>query len=170
MVVHDFKASLALSESFSEAPWWERVYRTAFVDFDGMHLVRDDGWAQRGGIDRVVVLSSGKVVTIDEKVRTKDHDDILLEYWSDYERRIKGWVAKELACDFIAYAFVPSETCYLLPTLALRRAWRENYQHWIGNCRKVEARNKNYTTVSVAVPIEDLILAIDSALRVCWKA
>jgi hypothetical protein len=34
--------------------------------------------------------------------------DFLLEYWSDYERRSPGWIEKDLACDFIAYAFVPS--------------------------------------------------------------
>lgn len=168
VIVHDFQASLRRSQEQADAPWWGEVYRRAFPDFDGMHCVRDDGWAQRGGIDRVVVLRSGKTVTIDEKVRDKDYDDILLEYWSDYERRTKGWVAKELACDFIAYAFVPSQTCYLLPALALRRAWREHWRHWVETFRRVEARNRGYTTVSVAVPIDELFLAIDAALRVQW--
>jgi hypothetical protein len=29
-------------------------------------------------------------------------DDILLEYYSNYERRTLGWIAKDLACDLIA--------------------------------------------------------------------
>jgi hypothetical protein len=38
-------------------------------------------------------------------VRAADWPDILLEQWSDEERRKPGWVQKPLACDFVAYAF-----------------------------------------------------------------
>lgn len=168
MTVHSFDESLRKSHEQADAPWWGAVYRKAFPDFEGMHCVRKDGWAQRGGIDRVVVLTGGKVVTVDEKVRHKDYNDILLEYWSDRDRRVKGWVAKELACDFIAYAFVPSAVCYFLPTLALRRAWFEHRNHWVNVHKKVEARNAGYVTVSVAVPIDELFQAIGSALQVRW--
>lgn len=134
--------------------------------------VRKDGWAQRGGIDRVITLDSGKTITVDEKVRAKDWDDILLEYWSDQERRVPGWAAKPLACDFIAYAFVPSQTCYLLPALAMRRAWKDHGKHWFDTYGCVKARNeecgRRWTTVSTPVPIGELYDAIDAALRVQW--
>lgn len=168
--VHDFTESLRLSEQQADAPWLEVVYRKAFPDFACMHSVRQDGWAQRGGIDRVITLESGKTITVDEKVRAKNYPDILLEYWSNAERKVRGWVAKPLACDFIAYAFVPSQTCYLLPALALRRAWREHVRHWVETCRKVEAHNQTYTTVSVAVPIDDVLLAIQAAQIVSWAS
>ena len=117
---HDFKQSLELSQATADEPFWEDIYRRAFHGFASMVSVRDDGWAQRGGIDRVITLNSGKTITVDEKLRETDWPDILLERWSNEARRIPGWVQKDLACDFIAYAFRPSRTCYLLPTLSVR--------------------------------------------------
>lgn len=113
--VHEFRSSLALSESFTDAPWWQALYRRAFPSMISAVSVRQDGWAQRGGIDRVITLASGRVYTVDEKVRTNDWPDILLERWSDEQRGKPGWIQKPLACDFIAYAFAPSRRCYLLP-------------------------------------------------------
>ena len=141
-----------------------------------MVSVRKDGWAQRGGIDRVLVLGSGKTLQVDEKVRSKDYDDILLEYWSDVGRQSLGWVAKDLSCDFIAYAFVPSQRCFLLPFPILRRAWHSFGKEWI-RCgeqglhgfRKVEADNGNYTTVSVAVPVDLLMSALSDSMIVTWE-
>lgn len=134
-----------------------------------MVSVRDDGWAQRGGIDRVLTLASGKTITVDEKVREKDWGDILLERWSDKARKVPGWIQKDLACDFIAYAFAPSCTCYLLPFLSLRRAWILNGREWSSKYHAVEARNTNYVTESVPVPTAVLLSALTDAMRVVWS-
>jgi hypothetical protein len=168
--VHDFRESLELSHEQSGASWWGEVYRAAFPGLESMVCVRKDGWAQRGGIDRVLTLGCGKTLTIDEKVRAKDYGDILLEVWSDHERRIPGWVAKDLACDFIAYAIIPTETCYLLPFQTLREAWRRNGRTWWARNRVRPAQNHGYQTVSVAVPVDDLMAALSDAMRVSWKA
>lgn len=168
--VHDFHESLARSAAQVDAPWWLEVYRTAFPDLASAVSVREDGWAQRGGIDRVLTLESGKTLTVDEKVRTKEYDDILLEYWSDERRRVRGWVAKDLACDFIAYAFEQSGRCYLLPFQGLRRAWRDNCMTWVNTFRRIEAKNKGYTTVSVAVPTIELLNAVRDSMIVTWDA
>lgn len=167
--VHDFQESLAKSHAQADAPWWTEVYRLAFPDLASAVCVREDGWAQRGGIDRVLTLQSGKTLTVDEKVRDEDWPDILLEYWSDEARQIRGWVAKPLACDFIAYAFIPSQTCYLLPFQTLRQAWRINHKLWVSQYKRVEAKNPNYTTVSVAVPTKVLMEALGDAMKIQWK-
>lgn len=140
-----------------------------------MISVRDDGWAQRGGIDRVITLSSGRTVTADEKVREKDYPDILWEYLSDAEKKRPGWCCKDLACDYIAYAFVPSQTCYLLPALQLRKAFLKHGREWVhlGRSRQngfqiVRAVNDGYTTVSVAVPIRESLDAIRDAMVIAW--
>lgn len=173
--MHNFADSLALSHEQEDALWWDEIYGKAFPGHLSAVSVRNDGWAQRGGIDRVVTLQSGKVVTIDEKVRQKSYGDILLEYWSNRENKVPGWIAKDLACDFIAYAFIPDQTCYLLPFFSLRRAWRENHRDWVamarnaeGGYRIVEAQNPTYVTESVAVPIPDLLSAISQAQIVSW--
>lgn len=176
MTIHNFSSSLAKSHEMESAPWWEPVYRQAFPNFAVMHSVRNDGWAQRGGIDRVVTLKSGKTVAIDEKVRAGNWPDILLERWSDRGRQVPGWIQKDLACDFIAYAFIPSETCYLLPFLSLRKAWIDHGREWIDAAeasrdgfKKVLARNNGYVTESVAVPTNVLLGAITESMTVSWS-
>lgn len=140
-----------------------------------MACVRKDGWAQRGGIDRVITLESGKTVSVDEKVRDEAWPDILWEFWSNHQRRVPGWCAKGLACDYIAYAFIPTQVCYLLPALQVRRAWQLYGGEWVRNAREgvygfriVDAENDGYTTRSVAVPIDITLSAIRDALIARW--
>lgn len=169
MTIHSFAKSLARSQAYADAPWWEETYRRAFPGFAGMVSVRADGWAQRGGIDRVITLRSGRTVSVDEKVREASWGDILLERWSDEARRVPGWVQKDLACDFIAYAFAPDRTCFLLPFLPLRRAWIENGRGWCRRHQTVRANNGTYVTASVAVPIGELQAALTAAMRSGWS-
>lgn len=163
---HDFASSLALSDSYRDAGWWLPVYRRAFPSLSSAVTVNDDGWAQRGGIDRLLTLSSGKTFTVDEKIRTREWPDILLEQWSDEARRVPGWVQKPLACDFIAYAYAPSGVCYLLPVPALQRAWRQRGRQWIDRYGVRRARNPGYVSVSVPVPRQELMEGIMAALIV----
>ena len=165
-VNHIFADSLARSQAYAQAPWWLDIYRRAFPTLVSAVSVRDDGWAQRGGIDRVLTLACGRVFTVDEKVRTNDWPDILLEQWSDEERRSPGWIQKPLACDFIAYAFAPSRRCYLLPVALLQRAWRLNGRHWIKHHGQRRARNVGYVSTSVPVPISVIEVAMAAAMLV----
>ncbi len=174
---HNFDESLEKSQAQADAPWWEHVYRQAFPGFHSMQCIRKDGWAQRGGIDRIVSLKSGRQVTVDEKVREEDWPDILLERWSDRDRKVPGWIQKDLACEYIAYAFIPTRRCYLLPFLNLRKAWITHGRDW---CRLAESKsdgfkivnadNGNYWTESVAVPTEVLLAAINGSMAVEWAA
>lgn len=173
--MHRFEESLALSHAQEDADWWPVVYGKAFPGHLTAVSVRNDGWAQRGGIDRVITLKSGKTVTVDEKVRYASYGDIALETWSNFEKKIPGWIQKDLACDFIAYAFVPDERCYLFSFPVLRRAWLENGAEWLRNAREaiggfrfVDAQNPNYVTRSVAVPISDLLDAMSQAQVIDW--
>ena len=166
--LHSFSESLRRSQAYEDAPWWFEVYRRAFPDLKAAVSVRADGWAQRGGIDRVLTLGCGKTLTVNEKVREKVYQDILLERFSDEAAKAPGWIQKKLACDYIAYAFVPITTCYLLPTLTLQRAWQMHGRKWISEYRPIRAHNERYVTLSVGVPIEVLFKAINDAMRVCW--
>jgi len=169
-MMHDFAQSLKASHAQADAPWWEPVYRNAFPDFAVMHCVRQDGWAQRGGIDRVIVLKSGKTLTVDEKVRTKQYPDILLERWSDRARKKAGWVQKALACDYIAVACIPTQTCHLLPFQQLRRAWILHGHEWIARYEPVLADNPGYVTESIPVPVDVLFGALMGAMTVHWAS
>lgn len=166
--MNDFESDLAYSHSQSDSEWWPVVYNKAFKGIASINDVRQDGWAQRGGIDRLIVLESGRTITIDEKVRRKDWGDILLEFWSSVEKKQPGWVEKELACDYIAYAFEPSQRCYLLPFLELQRAWFNNKDGWLNKYGKVEAKNAGYTTVSCPVPTRVLQLTLANGMKIEW--
>lgn len=155
-----------MSEGFTDAPWWQALYRRAFPSMVSAVSVRQDGWAQRGGIDRVITLASGRVYTVDEKVRSNDWPDILLEQWSDEHQRKPGWIQKPLACDFIGYAFAPSRRCYLLPVAPLQRAWRRCGREWLRSYGQRRAFNVGYVSASVPVPISTLLQEMAQAMIV----
>ena len=166
--VHDFQQSLQKSKSYEASPFWYDLYKQRFPSLVAAVPIEEYGWAQRGGIDRILTLADGTVLTVDEKVRQKDYDDFLLEYYSSYEQKTPGWVCKGLNCDFIAYTILPCRKCYLLPFQQLRQAWRDNHVAWIQQYKRIEARNDGYTTVSVAVPKREVWRALRDAMVITW--
>lgn len=188
MSVHDFDERLRYSHTHSDAPYWEYVYRQAFPDMVTMLDLRHDGWHQRAGRDRAVVLDSGRSIFIDEKVRSEDYGDIAVEVWSTYplaggapypphERAAPGWAVKPLDCDFLAYAIEPCRTCYLFPFLGVRAAWSRHGAMWRGKAtnkedgyRWVRAQNRTYATISIAIPLMALQACINDAMTISWAA
>ena len=167
--MNDFHSDLEFSHNNEDLPIWETVYRKAFSQMVGMHSVREDGQHQRAGIDRVIVLSSGKSICIDEKVRRIDYGDILLEYVSVDSTGAPGWAEKSLLCDYIAYAILPRMTCYMLPVEQMQQAWLDNKNRWLAEYGTKCAQNKGYQTLGCAVPINTLFAAIGNCLRVRWR-
>lgn len=164
--VHDFYERLAYSQQGSDEGFWNEVYEQAFVGFLSATPVLGDSQAQRLGIDRLVFLSSGQVLRIDEKKRDTVYPDILLEYLSNDRTGAKGWIEKELQIDYLAYAFMPIKKVFLYPWQQLRVAWKRNGASWKKRYRNVAAQNYGYKTWSVAVPIEVLDIAIRKTLIV----
>lgn len=163
IVTHDFKEQLAYSEQASGEAFWDAVYRKAFPNMVNHMLASGDHDSQRRGIDRVVMLSNSKTLYIDEKKRKKDYPDILLEYVSCDTTNAPGWMEKDLAIDYLAYAFMPSQRVYLLDWLMLRRAWARYSEEWKETYGYVPAKNVSYTTFSVPVPINVVLSATKNA-------
>lgn len=168
MIYHDFKESLESSHAASDLPIWEKIYSAAFPTMQTFVDHREDGEHQRAGIDRSVILNNSKQILIDEKIRWKPYPDILLEYWSNYERRVPGWVCKPLRADYICYAVAPLGKAYLLPVPQLQMAYSKDGELWRQSYKICEAKNKNYTTVSVAVPVKVLFQSIGQSLRISF--
>jgi hypothetical protein len=166
MTIHSFEESLRSSHRASDLPIWIEIYRQAFPDLVACVDHRQDGEHQRAGIDRSLTLANSKQVLIDEKVRWKSYPDIALEYWSDRDRKIAGWVCKPLRADFICYAIAPIGQAYLLPVPQLQQAWVRHGDQWIADYTKINANNGRYVTVSVGVPVPILFKAIGECLRV----
>ena len=173
---HSFEESLKKSHSAEDLPFWNEIYKKAFPTLIAIINHRKDGDHQRLGIDRSIVLENSKQILVDEKTRFKNektgkiYNDIALEYWSDIDRQIPGWVCKPLLADYIAYAIAPLGKCYLLPVIQLQEAWKRNHIEWIKNGFIINAKNKNgnfyWTTVSVGVDPKILFAAIGKNLRI----
>jgi len=173
--IHRFDESLEKTRALDE-DWWRDVYSSAFPDqLIGISEVHGDCQAQRSGIDRVLLLHGGKTVLVDEKTRLAEWPDILLEVWSDTAKKKRGWICKQdMHCDYVAYAFAATNTCYLLPYRNLREAWRRCHREWwnmakstdANGYRVIRAPNPSYTTTSVAVPIDVVLMAIADTMCV----
>lgn len=181
MITHSFETDLAYSHSQADAPYWRPIYQRAFPTMRDCFDTRQDGWQQHAGIDRVVTLRDSTQILIDEKVRRDDWPDILLEIWSDWERKKPGWARKDMRCDYIAYAFEPSHICYLLPFLPLRRVVEEQRVEWwaagsadrdgfhIRRANNLDRKTgRAWVTVSLAVPTEVLLDALRDTMVIRW--
>ena len=165
---NDFKKDLAFSHAAEDWAIWGKIYNKAFPGNHGFTNERKNGQAQHLGIDRTIILKSGKAIYIDEKVRRKDYGDILLEYVSNDKTKSKGWVEKPLFCDYIAYAILESNVCYLLPVPQLQKIWAENKSVWLKKYKTKSAQNKYYNTLNCPVPIAVLFSAIGQSLRISF--
>lgn len=162
-VVNDFTKDLGFSLDASDEPFWDAVYRKAFPSMLFHAPTVGKSQAQYLGIDRVITLSSGKTLYIDEKKRRGVYPDILLEYVSVDRTGAPGWIEKDLQIDYLAYAFMPTQRVYLFPWEMLRRAWRQWGETWRKEFPSVSAQNNGYKTYSVAVPIGKLRQAVSTA-------
>lgn len=171
METHDFKECLAQSHAAADLPIWKEIYDKAFP---GGIMVdhRKDSPQQRAGIDRSITMPNSKQFLIDEKIRGRNkktgrvYEDIALEFWSNYEKRVPGWVCKPLLADYIAYAIGPLGKCYLLPVLQLQQTWAKHGEDWLKRMKLIEARNEGYTTHSVGVPVAELFQKMGQAFRI----
>lgn len=170
--IYHFSEQSAEEKVAASKAWVEQAYRQAFGD---LGLVRvqpiTDLNPQRKGYDRACRFKNGNTVFFDEKHRPKDYGDILIEIWSDMERRIHGWL--DSSADYIAEFFEPTRRVVWLPLLLLNK-WlktRKEIIPWVENpenekllpCppwnRVVYANNEGqfgsrYTTASIAGPNE----------------
>lgn len=181
MTTHHFRDQLAFSHGAADEPEWCAAYRKMWPDLAEIIDMRHPGEHQKQGIDRVVMLANGNIMTIDEKIRRKHYSDLLVEIWSVYEERVPGWtVSPGKKCSHVAYLFLASRTCVLIPFDELRRATIANRQRWEDDAeavrdgfRWVHAQNERdngsrYTTVCIAVPRAEIQRAILAAMVVRW--
>jgi len=162
---HNFGESLAFSHAAEDLPFWSECYEQWFPGYAALTSHRADGQYQRLGVDRSVVLTTGKQVLIDEKVRRKAYDDIAIEFVANDRTGAPGWACKALVCDFIAYAVAPTGRAYLLPTIQLQLAWQRNGDAWRRAYGTISAKNCGYSTISCCVPVGVLLPAIGGCLR-----
>jgi len=154
MKLNDFKTDLEYSLEDNESDLFDNFYRRVFPSLVEIENVTDLD-LQMKGIDKIIHFKENKKLYIDEKKRRKDYGDIILEIWSNTEKRKAGWIFKSHT-DYIVYAIIPSRKCYLLPALLLK-IWVKNNWLNLKNFPKILAKNKYYTTTSYAIPTDKLL-------------
>ena len=175
MTLHSFRESLASSHQAEDLECWQEIYQKAFPTMLRAVCVREDGEHQRAGIDRVIVLASGKTVLVDEKVRYIEYPgDLLLEFISNDATGAPGWIEKHLLADYIAMAYYYTGQAFFLPVIQTQAAWKANREEWIRKYRLPPAmnrmgRDKRYGTHSCAVPEWELFSAINECFRVSFQ-
>lgn len=156
---HSFIGSLEGTYRKSVRIRFETLYRRLYPDAARILWQDRDMEYQRAGIDAMIFLDSGRVVTVDEKLRQTDYGDMLIEVWSDYEKRFPGWAVDESKrTNFIAYAIKESGEAYWIPFAKLQRACETYLQFWIDRDQGYPhiAHNlecgRTWETYNVAVP------------------
>lgn len=171
-IIHDFQERLEYSASLSDEPSWVEFYRRLWPEALSIIRVDTDSRWQRCGVDRMILLPGMKQVLVDEKKRTKDYGDLLIEEWSvghyengdRYAGKKIGWsLDQDKQCDYVAYAILPVSRCYLLPYELLRITCLYNLARWKtlkgGDGRPAYPRdspNAGYWTRNVAVTWPEL--------------
>lgn len=163
MTVHNFDERNTWSLAAGDERFWAAVYTKAFPSLVQCEAITDLK-LQLLGVDRLLTLGNGIALTVDEKKRDRfDTGDILLEYEHRGGYNKPGWIEKEATIDYLAYAFIPSKRCYLFDWRMLRRAWCHYKDTWLVRYNHVPAKNRTYTTWSLAVPVDVLYTAVRTA-------
>ena len=167
----DFKVDVARSDAIAKDPWWEVFYRKVFPKYQSMVYNCGDNHQdlalQRQGVDRRVTLSSGKVMQIEEKVRyIPKRNDVLLERWSDVDRKVPGWIVKDLHCDYLVYVWWEERDALMFPFQQLCMAWRRHGKKWMDRYPPKDSPNLGYVTRNYPIPTSILLDAIRDEMRV----
>lgn len=148
VAIHDFRRQLRESESPDGDRRTERILREYFgspADF----LV---DWSPRRkpfGAD-LRVRAHGDWYTLDEKRRSVDRRDELLEVVSNDRTSRAGWAVHASRFDYVLFTY-PRGRWELVPGPALEAALRENVVVWTQVYGVRRARNARYNTLSIPV-------------------
>lgn len=88
---------------------------------------------EKNGVDLEITLPNGEIKTCQEKKRSKNYQDILIEYCSQFNQNTQtctkpGWIY-EISADYLVYLF-PNKTAKFYPVIYLKNAWVKNNTKW----------------------------------------
>jgi hypothetical protein len=167
-MIHSFNEQLAFSESKNGK--LDLIYQNYFQNVTGVNRIDriNEMTRQRAGIDTIVILNSGEKIKTQEKWRTREFTgDFLIEYCSVHrngECEKPGWIYS-IDADYIFAVYAPSELVKIYPVVQLKLAWANNHEEWLLKHRKIRAQNRDYITLSIAVPTDILEKEITRVMK-----
>lgn len=162
--INNFTVDLEYSLQERGNDLFDDLYYRIFPHLQEVKLVKDIN-LQKQGIDKELIFDNNKRLFIDEKKRRKNYGDILLEEYSNWERRVIGWLGKSKKTDYIVYAIMPTQKVYFLPFLILQKAWLHKYKKWLKQYGRKFALNNGYTTSNIPVPVDVLMNTIKEEMK-----
>lgn len=173
MTVHQFGDDLDSAAGESRRAYWLEFYGKAFPDFYRLVDVPADGPAQRHGIDRRVVLRDGTQHRIQEKFRRDYWGDVLIEEWSDVERRVPGWSKKSAAAyDFLAYVIPSRRYGLLFPWPIFRQTLLQFGREWsrvaVHKFAESQHNGRRWRTDNFPVDTAVLLKRVEGSREIHW--
>jgi hypothetical protein len=157
--INYFNDSCKIENDPSTIIFAETIYKKAFPNFI-KRIKNKDKNKQFDGIDCYVYLKNNEL-KIEEKFSVNFYEDFLLEIMSNDQTKTKGWMEKDLKCDWFAYFFIENKRVYLIKWPILKKIWEENKKNWISKYEIIKAKNENYNTISIAIPIYIITRLLD---------
>lgn len=155
-VLNNFHKQLKYSESAEGLTLVSGTINTLYPDHILIEEVSDLNY-QSKGLDRLIYFDNGEVIGVEHKIRETTYNDILFEFISNDNTNTKGWMEKDLICDYFIYGWNPLHETYTFYWPELKKVWNENKKKWLDKHRRIIAKNYGYNTHSVVVPIGEVI-------------
>lgn len=150
---HDFKNALKEENRIAASPAWLGVYRRLFPGMVNFEIAPVGSVAQKRGVDRIVHLSDGSKVTVQEKYRLyRGPEDILIEYrhiGAD-GRGWPGWITHTSA-DYLFMAWLRARHAVLWRMSDVTAVWDTFGPLWQRRFGLKTARNTGYESLNVAI-------------------
>jgi len=144
----------------------DNCYRRHFGNIRSISRPQDKE-RQIAGIDVILNFNDHREpIFIDEKIRREDYGDILLEEYSNYEKKTKGWLEENLRTHFISYIWINEQKMLILPYQSLRLAYLSNKARWTGMFQRRFAQNNGYKTSNIPIATQELF---DGIWRASWE-
>ncbi len=160
--ISEFSKDLIKGEQFTFV--FLAAYEKAFPGVMGMVFLQDR-YNQQRGCDRLLTYGDGRQLYIEEKAEGV-HNDFVLEFESNDVFHTKGWIEKELECDYLAYFIVQRCELYIFPWQSLFKAWKKYGEEWKSKFEWVNPHNRrggiDSRTHCIVVP-RHILLAVAPA-------
>ncbi|MBT9148152.1 MAG: hypothetical protein DDT32_01922 [Syntrophomonadaceae bacterium] len=145
--------------------WVNEFYKKVFPGITQCSFITNPE-LQKAGIDKILRYKKSSLrqsITVDEKIRYKFYDDVLLEEYSNFEKQSPGWLSiNNTLCDYISYIFRNEKIVYLFAYKDLKKSWDRNYERWLENYGRKFGKTEDrfgrvlYRTSNIPVPLTEL--------------
>lgn len=117
---------------------------------------------QKKGIDKILYYGRNQSITIDEKKRRTNYDDLLVETMKNVESNKKGWLYYTQA-DYIVYWIEPLKKFYIIKFDKLQKIIFDN--DWVNTKpKKTTYVNRIYTTDNISLDWVEVEPAIQNII------